>query len=137
MRSVLEFCTEKIPTEYCGKWKELIRMCWNRDPDIIRRILLNVTARCEIESNKNLPILNRGEGGLGGNSNAHNKQIRFQQINSPLNVILLDVLDSNDGKETWSQKELFDLIQAFTEEFNDYLREDRLVYGRLSIYPDY
>lgn len=40
----------------------------------------NILSNCKLESNKLLPLLNRCEGGFGGDDNLNNKQIRYRNI---------------------------------------------------------
>ena len=86
---------------------------------------------CKLEQNKNIPILRREEGGIGGDNNIINKQIRFVRLYTnmplPLNYndkdIVLDQISSTDI-EKWSYDELDDLICAFTKTFNYFLGTD-------------
>lgn len=67
------------PTKYIERWKEIKRECENSDNKYIVEQIKN---NCKIVSNKHLPYLERCEGGLGGNDNLHDKQIRFRMEES-------------------------------------------------------
>jgi len=77
--------------------------------------------KCKLESNKNLPYLQRNEGGLGGNNNQNNKQIRFRfNFNSYKfdDDILLSVLNSDLKNEKWSYEELDDILRSLIKVLN-------------------
>lgn len=57
------------------EWKKLKKECETTD----NKIMVDEIKNCsKLESNKNLPYLQRCEGGLGGDDNKNNKQIRFR-----------------------------------------------------------
>lgn len=73
---------------------------------------------CKLNSNKNLPWLNRAEGGLGGDDNNKHKQIRFSEdlyINTKTspNVLCIQAFDSDDKTSRWTDDELADLSNTF------------------------
>jgi hypothetical protein len=92
-------------------------------------ILSEWKSNCELVSNKNLPYLDRCEGGLGGNDNRLHKQIRFRSgfgYYAPWdrdNDIVIDQIYETD-KEKWTYAELDDLIQAFIKTINKRLEAD-------------
>ena len=43
-----------------------------------RHIVEQIKNNCKLHKNKNLPYLERVEGGMGGNNNRTDKQIRFR-----------------------------------------------------------
>ncbi len=76
---------------------------------------------CRLESNKNLPILNRCEGGLGGNNNTENKQLRYRlrTVGNIDNDIKINIINSD--KEKWTYDELDDLVESYIELFDSYM----------------
>ena len=110
------------PDEYIKKWNKLKKDCEDTNNKITVREIKN---KCKLESNKNLPYLDRCEGGFGGNNNQINKQIRFRlelgQINRD-NDILLDVINTNSEK--WTYDELDDIIQSFIKVLNKKLSSE-------------
>jgi hypothetical protein len=77
---------------------------------------------CKLEQNKTLPYLQREEGGLGGNDNDENKQIRFRVgIMTPWqrdDDIIMDQI-TNGENEIWTYEELDDIIYGFINYAND------------------
>ena len=104
------------PTKYIERWKEIKRECENSDNKYIVEQIKN---NCRIASNKALPYLKRCEGGLGGNNNILDKQIRFR-MEKYENVILLH--PSNSETQKWTYDELDDIIRSFTIVLNDKMR---------------
>ena len=109
------------PKEFMDKWKDFKLKCETGDNEII---VQQIKANCQLEQNKNLPYLKRKEGGLGGNDNRINKQIRFRDYKlwSQLpkyvdNDIIFDQI-INTKKEIWTYEELDDLIYAFIKTAN-------------------
>lgn len=90
---------------------------------------------CKLESNKNLPILIRTEGGVGGNNNQIHKQIRYKlkHFYKNENDIVLNVFNSDniDG-EKWTYKELDDIINSFINVLNFYM-ETECIYGCIEL----
>lgn len=87
---------------------------------------LMIKKHCELESNKNLPILNRTEGGLGGNNNKIHKQIRYKlkHFYKNENDIVLNVFNSDNidmDIEKWTYEELDDIINSFISVLNLYM----------------
>lgn len=100
-----------VSNKYINKWKKLKKDCENTNNMLIVEEIKN---NCKLETNKNLPYLERCEGGLGGNDNGINKQIRFVfNWCSPKydNSILLDV--KNTEIEKWTYEELDDMVRSF------------------------
>ena len=97
--------------KYIEKWNKLKQECENTDNKITVEEIKN---NCKLESNKNLPYLERCEGGLGDN----NKQIRFRIKESIKydNDILLKV--ENTKFEKWMYEELDDIIYSFVKVLN-------------------
>lgn len=99
------------PDNYIEKWNKLKKECETTNNKIIVDEIKNY---CKLESNKNLPYLKRCEGGLGGNDNIINKQIRFRFNFGSIKFdddILLDV--ENTKIEKWTYDELDDIIRSF------------------------
>lgn len=137
----LEFTLEQIaPEKYHDKWKTLAKTLRIADitTEDINNLLLSVKNYCVMETNKNLDILDRGEGGLGGNSNANDKQLRFyvdlnvvKNMNSCVDDVIINVFNSDNGKSRWTLSELSDLVNAFSKTFSDYMTEDNCVKGKI------
>lgn len=114
------------PKEYIDRWLELKTNCENGNNENIVFFWLE---NCTLESVKNLPYLNRCEGGIGGNNNLKNKQMRFRDGILKLskidkdNDILLDEVDSTD-EEKWTLEELDDLIRGFRKFANKRVKAD-------------
>ncbi len=106
------------PEKYMKEWKKLK----NKLEDGENKFLCEEIKRfCKLEINKNLPILNRCEGGLGGDNNITNKQIRFRKnfsINFDNDIILLV---QNSDVEKWTYEELDDLMFATIVSINKFM----------------
>ena len=77
------------PKEYIDRWKDLKLKCESGEsgpstPGPNKYILEQMQEYFKLQKNKDLPYLNRTEGGLGGNSN---KQIRFRISDCNYNLI--------------------------------------------------
>lgn len=107
------------PKKYIERWNEIKNECENSDNKYIVEQIKN---NCKIVSNKTLPYLERCEGGLGGNDNLLDKQIRFRMETSVKydNDILL--LPENSETQKWSYDELDDIIRSFTIVLNNKMR---------------
>lgn len=87
-----------------------------------------IKENCILDSNKNLPLLKRIEGGLGGNINTIHKQLRYEDsiLNSfdpfTSNDIVLHILDSDIEK--WTYDELDDILKSCIISINDYIKFD-------------
>jgi hypothetical protein len=67
------------PNKFVKKWIKIKNKCENEnDRSTIRTIAEQIKDNCIIQSNKDLPHLERIEGLLGGNNNETDKQIRFR-----------------------------------------------------------
>ena len=115
------------PKKYINRWKKIKFDC---EQGYNKYIIEKMKSYCELESNQHLPYLQREEGGVGGNNNHMNKQIRFFRLYScsePLNyndkdIVLNQIINTNTEK--WSYDELDDLIYAFTKTFNYFIKSD-------------
>jgi hypothetical protein len=110
---------EYAPEEYIKRWINIKKTCENSDNEDYAKSIIN---NCKILSNKNLPYLKRCEGGIGGDNNQTNKQIRFihsySMIGTNYNNIVLTVLDSDLGIEKWTYAELDDIVHATIKVLN-------------------
>ena len=71
------------PKEYMERWEEFKFNCESGEsgpstPGQNKYILEEMKTYCKLKQNKELPYLERTEGGLGGGNNIENKQIRFR-----------------------------------------------------------
>lgn len=129
-KHVLRFTLSKYLFENVkiyNKFKELQKELeyYNNNIDEFSK---NILANCKLESNKLLPILNRCEGGFGGDDNLNNKQIRYRNILFNDYYDKLSKYDSdiilnvyNTLKEIWTYDELNDIVQAFIITAEDYI----------------
>ena len=93
-----------------------------------KNILEQIKENFKLEGNKKLPYLKRSEGGLGGDNNIENKQIRFRDyelcsFTFPRNVdnnIIFDQI-TNGKKELWTYEELDDIIYGFIKTANYFM----------------
>ena len=116
------------PPEYMKRWKEFKNKCENGDnKNIVEQWIYN----CKLESNRQLPYLDRCEGGIGGNNNNINKQIRFRMgkwgDNDPRlfdEDILLLIENNKVSVEKWTYEELDDLIYAFIKTSNYHVQAE-------------
>ena len=129
----LEFNLDMFsPMEYQQKWKILKKNIEFMEISLEDRnnLLLEVKNYCILEINKNLPLLKRVEGGLGGDLNINDKQLRFllnhnkYKFPNENNTIIINMFNSDNNDDKWTLDELSDLINAFVETFNNYMDED-------------
>lgn len=142
LRFVIHWAFEDTTTFEWNKWKELRKLfncCLTDEIDEKRRsqIYKEWLSYTTIESNKELPILDRCEGGLGGDNNIKNKQIRgiFQNPQPfPNNEkeIIFNVYNADEDDE-WSFEELKDIINAFERFCTDFIHPDDPVEGFIVI----
>ena len=69
------FIDKNAPSEYMKRWDKFKTKCENGDN---KHIVKTLKHYCKLTVNRELPYLERAEGGLGGNNNLLNKQIRFR-----------------------------------------------------------
>lgn len=110
------YIDKDVPSEYMKRWNEFKTKCENGDN---KHIVEQVKSNCKLNINKDFPYLERTEGGLGGNDNLANKQIRFRGYfgnndgrYKKDNDIILQEITSTDN-EKWTYGELDDLLRAF------------------------
>ena len=115
------------PEKYIKKWNKFKIECESGNN---RHIVEQIKEYSKLETNKNMPYLQRIEGGLGGNNNTIHKQIRFrhifkgQQLNGgnipyykeDTHIILNEIISTNIEK--WTYNELDDFIYAFIKTAN-------------------
>ena len=107
----LRFKVDKDASQkYINNWINFKNICESGNN---KQIVKDWLSNCRINSNKDMPYLNRTEGGIGGSSNLIHKQIRFRsnQVYLIDNDIVLNIYNSD--KEEWLLEELDDLIRAF------------------------
>ena len=74
-------------------------------------------------------VLQRWEGGIGGNSNQHDRQLRFCEEHRmrglclPRNTIVVDAINSDDGTSRWTSRALAPFKTAFQQVLQDRLDE--------------
>ena len=122
----LRFKIDKdAPPKYIERWNNFKKSCEEGDnEDTVQQMKNN----CKLNINKNLPYLQRSEGGMGGNNNFVNKQIRFREFfpndNRSLNdgswkdndIVLTEITSTEE--ERWTYEELDDLIYGFIKTAN-------------------
>jgi hypothetical protein len=119
--------------EYMNRWKKLKYKCEEGDN---MYVIEKMKSYCKLESNRDLPYLQRSEGGIGGNDNIKNKQLRFRMVMNDWRLYIPSYMDNdivfdqiyNTDTEKWSYEELDDLIYALTKTFN-YFVEGEMVNG--------
>ena len=120
---------------HIDKWQTLKHSCESgNNQDIVKQWIIE----CIENSNKCLPYLNRFEGGLGGNSNNVDKQIRFRNyelwhpthIPKDYDIVMDKIL--NTEQEQWTYNELDDLIFGFIKMANKY-KGNNGVYGSIQM----
>ena len=109
------------PSEYKIRWDEFKAHCENGDEH--KNIAEQIKNYCKSQINKDLPYLKREEGGLGGDNNLRNKQIRFRTYFSMNDyrdrdddIILHEIVSTK--YENWTYDELDDLLRAFIKTAN-------------------
>jgi hypothetical protein len=113
------------PKDYMKRWKNLKYKCEDGDN---KYVIETMKSYCRLETNKILPYLQRCEGGVGGNDNIKNKQIRFRMVMNDWrmdNDIVFDKIYNTDT-EKWSYEELDDLIYALTKTFNYFVEGENV-----------
>jgi hypothetical protein len=126
------------PPEYMDRWAKLKKQCESGENE---NIVNEVKKYCKMEENKKLPYLKRCEGGLGGNDNLKNKQMRFR--NGYLwekmslttdNDIVIDEIYNTDT-EKWSHEELNDILCAFIKVSEHNVQSDGCIRGCIEMIP--
>ena len=96
---------------------------------------------CSLKVNKDLPYLERKEGGIGGNDNRIHKQIRFRngRMLSKVtkyydNDIVMDQI-YNTETDKWTYEELDDLLSAFIKVSETYVKGKDCIRGCIEMTP--
>ena len=119
------------PSEFIKRWETFKNKCETGSVQEKKSIMEKLVSYCEVDSNKSLPYLDRCEGGLGGDNNILNKQIRLRRKKRGISFlydkhgddILLDQIYSTDT-EKWTYDELDDLILAFIKTANQEVKAE-------------
>jgi uncharacterized protein YabN with tetrapyrrole methylase and pyrophosphatase domain len=133
----LRFSVDKtVPLDSINRWLDFKNECESGNN---RHIVENMKESCLLKINKDLPYLNRAEGGLGGSDNIRNKQIRFRNGSSTLqkhqdNDIIMDNI-YNGENEMWRHEEIDDLLSAFIKVARYYLDFDDCLRGCVEMIP--
>ena len=106
-----------------------------------RHIVEHVKELCSLKVNKDLPYLDRCEGGMGGNDNIINKQIRFRdgfiRSKKPTqydNDIVMDQIYSTET-EKWTYEAMGDLLSAFIKVSGNYVESEGCIRGWIEMTP--
>jgi hypothetical protein len=115
-----------IPEEYLQRYATLKEMCeaGASQNDWISRAWLD---KLDVPT---LSILNRSEGGIGGNNNTTDRQIRYETALGALlrhSDIVLNATNSSDGSSIWSVDDLLSLITPLQDVLEEYLGENALL----------
>ena len=115
------YIDKDAPDKYMKNWDEFKLKCEYGDN---KQIVEQIKSYCKLPQNKNIPYLNRKEGGMGGNNNIVHKQIRFRDYKlwskSPRyndSYIIFDRIENTDI-EKWTYEELDDIIYGFIKTAN-------------------
>lgn len=113
-----------INKKYFDNWKKLKTECESGEN---KHIYDQIRYLCHNSTNKNMPYLEKVEGGFGGHNNLINKQIRFRSwmecIYLKDNKIIFEVSKSTDI-EKWTYDELDDFVQSFIQVANNNIGVD-------------
>ena len=137
----LRFSIDKdAPPDYMKRWLDFKNKCEGGEN---RHIVEHIKESCSLQENKNLPYLNRSEGGMGGNNNSINKQIRFREkmlleMSCCLwqydNDIVMDQIYCTET-EKWTYEEMGDLLSAFIKVSGYYVKSDGCIRGWIEMTP--
>ena len=129
------------PPDYMKRWLDFKNKCEGGSGEN-KHIVEHIKKSCLLQENKNLPYLNRIEGGIGGNNNSINKQIRFR-IKKPWmsyclwkydNDILMDQIYCTET-EKWTYEEISDLLSAFIKVSGNYIGSEGCIRGWIEMTP--
>lgn len=113
------------PPDFMKRWKNLKEVCeYNKNNKNNEDIIMLIKEICKLEQNKNLPYLNRCEGGLGGDDNTTNKQMRFRTYRQVMDndIVFDNILGA--GTEYWTYEELDDIVSAFIKIAETYVQAE-------------
>jgi hypothetical protein len=138
------------PRQYVTKWLKLKEKCESGEKEN-KQIVYEWLSYCNNPSIKKMPFLKRLEGGIGGDCNYTNKQLRFRQLLpfrqtypsytiDDKNIVIEDITSTE--QEKWTIEELDDLILGFIKMANDYIGENCVegcieLVTKKSLYDDY
>jgi hypothetical protein len=109
------------PKECIDKWKELKDTCeYNSNNE---KIVKEWLSYCKTDKIKQMPYLNRCEGGIGGDNNIKHKQLRFRQyiyLNKDNDIVFDQIYNTRDEK--WSFDDLDDLMYGFIKFACNYIK---------------
>jgi len=138
----LRFSIDKdAPPDYMKRWLDFKNKCEGGCEN--KHIVEHIKESCSLQENKNLPYLNRSEGGMGGNNNSINKQIRFREkmlldMSYSLwqydNDIVMDQIYSTET-EKWTYEEMGDLLSAFIKISAYYVKSEGCIRGWIEMTP--
>lgn len=115
-----------IPEAFLQKYASLKQMCegGSSKNEWISRAWLE---KVDVPS---LPLLNRMEGGIGGDSNITDRQIRFEAAGSNWYThddIVLNAYHASDRSSTWSVEDLLSLVVPLQDVLEEYLGDNALM----------
>ena len=122
------------PKNVKDKWKELKDICEYNPNNENKMIVKEWLSYCKNEETKNLPYLNRCEGGLGHDNNFKNKQLRFRSfvyMNKDNDIVFDQIYNTTDEK--WSFEEFDDLIYGFIKFSENYIKGKKYVDGIIEL----
>lgn len=139
----LRFSIDKdAPPDYMKRWLDFKIKCEGGGGEN-RHIIEHIKESCSLQENKILPYLNRSEGGMGGDNNRINKQIRFREkvffdMSYSLwqydNDIVMDQIYSTET-EKWTYEEISDLLSAFIKVSAYYVKSEGCIRGWIEMTP--
>ena len=129
------------PPDYMKRWLDFKNKCEGGGGEN-KHIVERIKQSCSLQENKNLPYLNRSEGGMGGNNNSINKQIRFRRKKPWMsyclwqydNDILMDQIYCTE-MEKWTYEEISDLLSAFIKVSENYIGSEGCIRGWIEMTP--
>jgi hypothetical protein len=136
IHELIFYIDKDTSSENMERWNDFKTKCENgKNKHIIERL----KSYCNLNINRVLPYLNRCEGGLGGDNNLVNKQIRFRNYHGDNDyrykkdndIILHEITSTNNEK--WTYDELDDLLRAFIKTVNFNVQAD-CVNGRIGMF---
>lgn len=123
----ITFYTKSNNDHVTDSWYHLKEQCENGE-QYNKHFVKDWLDKCEIETNKNLTILDRCEGGVCDKLDKE-KQIRFRNFKNNVhqswchdNEIVLDVYDSTNN--VWTREEIGDLMRAFILFANEFVNAE-------------
>lgn len=129
IRLELVFELKNAPFNHENKWLKFKKKCESgKNENIVKSWL----SYCNIPTVKNIPYLNRLEGGLG----EKNKQIRFRFSHNDSDDNIVLNIKNYEENEQWLYDELNDLIKGFENYANNYLETESVI-GYIKIKPTY